>query len=534
MFDRKALRSVCAALALPALAAAGEGASRVAASSGEAQREWSVRVDRLLATGELAIRLTRDDTMIPGRRVERLAQVHRGVPVFGGELVRASDAASTLSVFGTLYEGVDVDVAPRLGPAEVRARIAERGGRPFGSRGGPELGVLPLADGGYRLAWRERAFFEKTMEVRQILLDAATGAVLREYSDLRTQAAGLGTGVLGDRKKVSVATGGAGYTTTDRLRPPLISTYDFRFNVNRLILFLNADTSPSNLTAADLGTDADNVWTDGALVDAHVYAGYTYDYYYKRFGRHGLDDNNIAIHGITHALDRDEWRQWSLGTVLTFFANAIYFGDGVMYYGDGLPPSVTMYGQHVNYMAAALDIVAHELSHGVTQYTSNLEYRDEPGALDEAFCDIMATGAEFYFQPEKADYLAGEDVFTPGGLRSLQNPMAYGYPDHYSIRYRGGDDNGGVHINSNIVGHAFYLAIEGGRHRLGGTVQGVGSANRDQIEKVFYRGFTSYLTPTATFSQARAATIQAARDLYNPGSAAETAVIQAWNAVGVQ
>ena len=533
MFDRKAFRWVCAALAIPALAAAGERASRVAASSGEAQRAWSVRVDRLLATGELAVRLTRDDTMIPGRRVERLAQLHRGVPVFGGELVRQSDAASTLSVFGTLYEGIDVEVAPRLGATDVQARLAERGGRPFGSSGGPELGVLPLADGGYRLAWRVRAFFEKTMEVRQVYLDAATGAVLREYSDLRKQTAGLGTGVLGDKKKVSVATGGAGYTTSDHLRPPVISTYDFRFDVNRLILFLNADTSPSNLKASDLGTDADNVWTDGALVDAHVYAGYTYDYYYKRFGRHGLDNNNVAIHGVTHAMLRDDWPHWSLDTILTFFTNAIYFGDGVMYYGDGLPNNVTLYGQHVNYMAGALDIVAHELTHGVTQYTSNLEYENESGALDEAFCDIMATGAEFYFQPEKADYLFAEDVVTPGGWRSEQNPMSYGYPDHYSIRYQGSEDNGGVHINSNIVSHAFYLAIEGGRHRLGATVQGVGGANRDQIERVFYRGFTMYLTPTATFAQARAATIQAARDLYNPGSAAETAVIQAWNAVGV-
>jgi Zn-dependent metalloprotease len=534
MFDRKAWLCVSAALALAAVAAAGERASRVAASSGVEEREWSGRVDRLLATGELAVRLTRDDTMIPGRRVERLAQLHRGVPVFGGELVRQGDAAAILSVFGTLYEGVDVEVAPRLGPAEVGARLAARGGRPFGSRGGPELGVLPLADGGYRLAWRVRAYFEETMDVRQVFLDAATGAVLREYSDLRKQAAGLGTGVLGDKKKVSVAAGGAGYTTTDRLRPPAISTYDFRFNVNRLILFLDADASPSSLNASDLGTDADNVWTDGALVDAHVYAGYTYDYYYKRFGRHGLDNNNIAIHSITHALLRDDWPQWSIGTILTFFTNAIYYGDGVMYYGDGLPPNVTLYGQHVNYMAGALDIVAHELTHGVTQYTSDLEYENEPGALDEAFSDIMGTGVEFYFQPDKADYLAGEDAFTPGGTRSLQNPMAYGNPDHYSIRYLGPEDNGGVHINSGIASNAFYLAIEGGTHRLGGKVQGVGSANREQIERVFYRGFTSYLTATATFAQARAATIQAARDLYSPGSAVESAVIQAWNAVGVQ
>jgi len=154
------------------------------------------------------------------------------------------------------------------------------------------------------------------------------------------------------------------------------------------------------------------------------------------------DPRNIAVHGITHALRREDWRLYSLDTILTFFANAFYLGEGVMYYGDGLPPTVTLYGQHVNYLAGALDVVAHELTHGVTDYTSQLIYEGEPGALNEAFSDMMATGVEFYFQPDRADYLAGEDVFTPGGIRSLQNPMAFRDPDHYSKRYTGTDDNG--------------------------------------------------------------------------------------------
>jgi len=534
MFHGRALLCVWAVVAIPVVAAAGEPSARVAASSGAPLREWSSRVDRLLASGDLAVRLVRDDTMIPGRRHERLAQLHRGVPVFGGEIARQSDASGALTVFGTLYEGIDVDVRPRLSPAEAEARLAARGGRPFGPRGGPELVVLPLEGGGYRLAYRIRAFFEESLDVRQSFLDAATGELLREYSDIQKQTAGTGTGVLGDPEKVSVMPGGSGFTTSDRLRPPAISTYDFRFNLNRFILFLNADGSPSNLAASDLGTDADNVWTDGALVDAHVYAGFTYDYYYKRFGRQGLDNANIAMHSITHALRREDWRQYSTDTVLTFFANAFYIGEGVMYYGDGLPSNVTLGGQHVNYLAGALDIVAHELTHGVTDYTSKLIYEGESGALNESFSDVMATGVEFSFQPGKADYLAGEDVFTPGGIRSLQSPMAFGDPDHYSIRYTGSADNGGVHTNSGISNNAFYLAIEGGRHRLGATVQGVGAANREQIERIFYRAFTAFLPPSATFSQARAATIQAARELYNPGSAAETAVIQAWNAVGVK
>jgi thermolysin len=150
---------------------------------------------------------------------------------------------------------------------------------------------------------------------------------------------------------------------------------------------------------------------------------------------------------------------------------------------------------------------------------------------------------EFYFQTPgsaslQADYLIGEDVITAqafplSGLRSMQNPTLFGDPDHYSVRYTGPLDGGGVHSNSGIPNHAFYLAIEGGTHRLGGRVTGVGGANREQIERVFYRAFASFLGPSSNFSAARAATIQAARELYPSNAAVEAAVTQAWTAVGV-
>jgi Zn-dependent metalloprotease len=91
-----------------------------------------------------------------------------------------------------------------------------------------------------------------------------------------------------------------------------------------------------------------------------------------------------------------------------------------------------------------------------------------------------------------------------------------------------------VHINSGIPNHVFYLAIEGGVNRVSGLrVEGVGSANRVQIETAFYRAVTQLLPASATFSMARAASIQAARDLYGPGSAAGRALTEAWDAVGV-
>jgi Zn-dependent metalloprotease len=210
-----------------------------------------------------------------------------------------------------------------------------------------------------------------------------------------------------------------------------------------------------------------------------------------------------------------------------------------MVFGDGLPPGLTFLGQSFDYFAGALDIVAHELTHGLTDYSSGLIYRNESGALNEAFSDMVATGVEFFYQTpgsgtRQAEYLIGEDVIRPGGVRSLSNPGAFGDPDHYSRRFTGSEDDGGVHTNSGIPNQAFFLAIEGGTNRTSNlSVQGVGAANRQQIERVFYRAFVLMLPSNATFSTARAATIQAARELY-PGSNVESAVTQAWTAVGVQ
>ena len=534
MATRRVSSFVFVVIALASASVQAGGPLSVSASSDPSLATWSSRVERLVRSGELVSERVRPDTMIPGRTHERLAQLHRGVPVFGGALLVQSDAAGPLTVFGTYYEDIAVDVSPRLTARDVMARIAERGGQPSGRRGGPELLVLPLDSGEYRLAWRVRAFFPDPFDIRQTFYDAVTGDVLLDYTDLRTQVAGIGTGVLGDRKKISVARGGAGFVSSDRLRPPALSTYDFRFNLGRFTRFL--DIGPSDLTSADFGSDSDNDWTDGALVDAHVYAGYTYDFYYKRFGRRGLDDHDVAIHSIVHVFPREEWSLWDPSVVGTFYTNAIYMGDGVMYYGEGLPSSVTMNGQHWNYMSGALDVVAHELSHGVLDYSAGLEYRDMSGALNEAFADVMATSAEFLFQPEKADYMMGEDVVTPAGLRSLQNPVAYGYPDDvFSYRSAGpaGPDNGYVHYNSTIPSHTYYLAVEGGPHRLGAVVHGVGRQNREQIDRIWYRTFTYYLPPSTSFCGTRAAMRQAARDLYGVGSAPERAVEEAWDAVRV-
>jgi Zn-dependent metalloprotease len=106
-------------------------------------------------------------------------------------------------------------------------------------------------------------------------------------------------------------------------------------------------------------------------------------------------------------------------------------------------------------------------------------------------------------------------------------------PDHYSRLYRGPEDNGGVHHNSGIANQAFYLLVEGGVNRTSGRrVEGLGAERRGDAERIFYRGFTAYLTPSAGFADARAATVRAARDLYGEADAVQ--VQAAWTAVGVE
>jgi bacillolysin len=510
-----------------------------AAGSPQDLRQWDPLADGMLRSGELRVRQVREDTQLPGRRVERSDQYYRGVRVFGGDISRQmDDQGLVLSMFGNLYGGIDLSPNPTVTAEAAKSTVNQLAALEQGPANEPELVVLPIDDGlSFRLAWRMRAVTDR-LDVVQYFLDAESGALLRQYSDRQTQSAvGRATGVLGDSKKISVSGGSGNFTARDLLRPPVIETDDMKGDPVRTLNYL---AGRLGLNPTDVAADTDNNWTDGAVTDAHVYAGYTYDYYFKRFGRRGLDNNNIPVRSLVNPVRRTTADLSQYFTLFPdFFTNAGYYGGGVMVYGVGLPQGVTLGGQSWNQFSGAIDIVAHELTHGVTDYTSSLIYRNESGALNEAFSDMMGTSVEFFFQPAgngdlKADYLCGEDIAKPGGLRSMENPQAYGDPDHYSRRFLGTADNGGVHVNSGIANQAFYLAIEGGTNRTSGlAVQGVGGANREQVERVFYRAFTQMLPANATFALARAATIQAARDLFGANSSAERAVTQAWTAVGV-
>jgi bacillolysin len=532
-------RSVALLAASLAIGAAGEAQAgeprRVAAASRAEAQAWEGPLQSMVSGGGLALRRWREDTLLPDRRHARYAQVHRGVPVLGGDLAVQVMGTEVVSVFGTLFEGIDVDAVAALSADQAMQVVERLSGQHLGPLNPPELGVLPLETGAFALVYTVPVFTESDRIVYSI--DAHTGAIVQARSEVQTESVvGKGKGVLGDDKKMSVRSTGGQFLGDDLLRPPTLETLDGKGDLTRALNLLNGAVPPRD---SDLIADSDNTWTDAPAVDAHAYAGYTYDFYYRRFGRRGLDGADLPLRSIVHPVRLEDFSRYSSGVINLYFANAFYAGNGAMLYGEGLPPGETVGGQHFEPFSGALDVVAHELTHGVTQYTSRLSYQGESGALNESFSDMMGTSAEFFFQPPgsgplKADYLLAEDITSPGAVRSMEDPRRFGQPDHYTTRYLGPLDNGGVHINCSIPNQVFYLAIEGGRNRTSGlSVTGVGPANREQIEKVMYRAFTLMMPASATFAVARQVTLQSARDLYGADSPAERAVSAGWTAVGV-
>jgi len=499
-------------------------------------RAWDQEIDQMVRAGELRFREAARDPLLGDRRHERFDQYIRGVRIFGGDLTRQTASDLTVSLFGMIHSGIDIDTTPRLTPEAARTSIGGAGGgTPIGD---PELVVLPLSDG-YHLAYYGRV--AAPLDQVSVFVDAGSGAVLRQYSEFISEIV-AGKGIYGDDKKVSASTSGGARVASDTMRPGPITTYDMKGDFARMTNVLNGFTP---VAPSDVASTAGVTWTDPVVVDGHVYAGWYYDYLFKRFGRSGIDNNNLRIALFTHPVKLADINTAPANVVGLYYINAFFCstcgpnGRGAIVLGEGAPKNYFGPGIEVKPFAAALDVVAHELTHAVTASSARLNGFpfSEAGALNEAFSDVIGVGAAFYYEPPgnaalQASYVQGRDLTVPPAVigRNLANPGPAN-PDHYTKRIIGGDP----HYNGVILGHAFYLAIEGGTNKTSGlAVQGVGAANREQIEKSFFRALTSLLPSSSTFALVRVATIQAARDLYGSGSPAERAITQAWDAVGVQ
>lgn len=262
------------------------------------------------------------------------------------------------------------------------------------------------------------------------------------------------------------------------------------------------------------GTD-DPPAADESANQAFDGSGTTYDFYRTVLGRNSVDDAGMELVSSVH---------YGVG-----YDNA--FWNGVqMVYGDG---SGTIF--RTGALTKAIDVIGHELTHGVTQYTAGLVYSKQPGALNESFSDVFGSLVKQYSlnqTADEADWLIGEGTLVPelgGALRSMSNPgTAYpgdNQPAHMKDYKDLPDDNdpkndsGGVHINSGIPNRAFYLAATA----LGGHAWEVAG-------KIWYKALTQHLKPDTQFAEAAQMTVDVAQDV---SAKARKAVKAAWKEVGV-
>ena len=254
-------------------------------------------------------------------------------------------------------------------------------------------------------------------------------------------------------------------------------------------------------------TSSNNTWTNATAVSAHNNAGTAYEYYRTKHNRNSIDGDGGTIISIINTPDEN-------GAALD---NA-YWNGKAMFYGNG--------NVAFKKLAGAIDVAGHEMTHGVVQNTANLEYQGESGAINESIADIFGT------MMDPSDWNIGEDVikiaaFPSGALRSMADPHNGGtslsdagyQPSHVNEKYTGSEDNGGVHINSGITNHAFYLLAE--------------AITRDKAADVFYKALKDYLTKSSQFIDLRLAVVKAAGDLYGTSSTEVTQAGVAFDAVGI-
>lgn len=271
----------------------------------------------------------------------------------------------------------------------------------------------------------------------------------------------------------------------------------------------------TNYNSASEITSNSTSFNNATGVQAHWGAEQTHKYFMQNHNRNSYNGSGAVIKSYVSYSNN--------------YVNA-YWDGSRMTYGDG---DGVDYGPLV-----ALDIVGHEIAHGVTEYAANLVYSYESGALNESFSDIFGEHIE-KFATGTNDWLMGDEIGSGGSggaLRSISNPNAFNQPDTYlgNSWYSGSGDSGGVHYNSGVQNFWFYLLSVGGSGTNdNGDSYNVSAIGMNKAASVAYRNLTVYLNSNSQYSDARAGAIQAAKDLYGAGSAEEIAVTNAWHAVGV-
>jgi bacillolysin len=428
-------------------------------------------------------------------------QTYEGVPVQGRELVVQADRDGVIQmVAGSFQPGIQVDVRPSLsGQVAVNTALNS-------------LADKPLTP----------ATIHYDPELRVVMAGATQQPVLTYRTVVEYQTANSGVHL--DEVFVDANKGTLVESVTQMQSALDRSLYDLKQKCLQ---------TGSELPGTYLFGNAGSATADSAAKGAYDNTGLSYWFYYNYFGRDSFDNKGATLKSSVHAT-------FYGGSTCTpnnaFFAGAPY---NQMAYGDGD-------GHNMWNLSSAIDVTAHELGHGITFTTSNLKYKDESGALNEALSDIMGAGAEAWrdsggnsgsnpatLTPTANTWLVGETI-APKPLRYMNNPTADGQsPDNYGDIKRGTTDNGYVHTNSGIINLAFYLLAHGGTHPRSVTTVNVTGIGIDKALKIYFKANTQLFTSSTDFQLARNLLAQSAETLYGKCSQEWTSVHQSFDAVKV-
>ncbi len=459
----------------------------------------------------------------------KVQQTLGGIPVWEGEaIVHLRKDGSLATITDALKTNLAVNTEPNLSKEDaISAVIGNYSGRAkMTDDAKVDMWIFRAADRD-RLVYRvvtQRLDGTKETSAPVVFIDAQTGEKVFEYNNLQT------------------ATGNSLYSGTVTLNTSSVGATFYLEDTTKKIGTFNMNSTGNESTGTggtqSRYTDTDDVWDttiQRAGVDAQYGAVKTFDYYQAIHGRNGIDGTGgpgtttSAATGAAMIVSRVHFGTSGAYNNAFWFNNQMTYGDGN---GSTFSPLVT------------LDVAGHEMTHGVTEKTANLTYANESGALNEGMSDIFGAMVERYTRggvTNSDTWKIGEQCYTPGtagdALRYMANTHGSGTqttggnPDHYTERYTGTADSGGVHTNSGILNKAFYLSSEGGTHHLSGvTTTGMGATD---AEKIYYRGLSVYMTAGTNFAAARTALLNSATDLFGATSTQYNTIATAWCAIGV-
>lgn len=447
-------------------------------------------------------------------------QTYKGHFILAGELKLHLRNGAVYFVNGRVVRNLQRNPQPQLSeteafrlalsyfPASVYAWEAHQKERPKGKLYWADHKFSQKASK-HRLTYRFDIHSYGPEERNWVYIDAETGNLELAHSRIHTSDTGTAVTKYSGTRTIytSFNTDSSKYVLHDSLTGGGIYTYNMEKRTNKA-------------TAVDFYDD-DNYWNnfnaniDEVAGDAHWGTERVYHYFKDHYNRLSYDDSNSALISYVH-FDSN-------------YVNAFWNGEH-MTYGDGNGNASTP--------LISLDVVAHEIAHGVTSNSAELIYMEEPGALNESFSDIFGAAIEFAYDSAGGDWKIGEDFLNTGnGIRNMRRPELFNHPKTYLGTDWGRGfffDNGWVHFNSGVQNFWYYLLTDGdtGVNDNGNAydIEGIGYQKAADIA---YYNLTNYLGVWSDHDDARAGAIMAALDEFGACSNEYIQTINAWYAAGV-